>query len=1013
MISHKLYLAIIIGIALSYNANSQTGPGGIGSSDGTSDLIMWLRADLGVESSSGVSAVNNDNITTWVDQSGDGNDATSVRAPSYETGKQNGYPAIHFTESNNEYLNIDNEQNLPSGGNDRTYLFAAEPSNPATGTQTLLYHGHTTETLANYGQRINITNNTNEFSVSVSGKRFGVQPGFSSFNIGTIIFPSAGSTSNDFLNYNNGGLLTSYVVDGDNSFGAININTTNELAYIGANRVASQHYNGDMSEIIIFDKELSDLEFNIVNNYLSAKYGTTLDSTIDLYTQDDAANGDFDHNVAGIGRINASDIHNDSKGTGIVRISNPRNLGNGEYLFWGEDTKDAVYNFSTNTSLYYEHLNSNWRVNEIGNVGGVNVSFDITNMDLTGYISCGTLQLVVDNNSDYSSPTVYDLTISGSTASNNRVNFSDGDYFSIRYLDQIVWDGTQFYNGSGTANAPDTSDDCLKLTILSTTPGALTFDAHVREVEVESGATLNVTDGLLLEVEEEVVIDGTLDLLGEAQLIQNHTNVTSNSGSGNLRIRQQGTSNLYNYNYWSAPVNTGSGYWQIGSLEDANGVIDFSSDPDADPTTSPITLSSRWLYQFNGLTGTYSEWSALTTTSNLLPGIGYIMKGSGTSDAEQEYIFSGTPNDGNYTISATAGNDILVGNPYPSALNADQFIIDNLFIIDGTLSFWEHFSTNNSHVLADYQGGYATYNLLMSLVAAATADTSGLTSGLGLSFKSAPSSNIAVGQGYFLTINTTGNIEFNNQQRIFSKESDATDAPVFYRSANSSTDLRPKIWFSFTDPNNLKTTIGLGYDSDNATKEYDNGYDAKLFGTKNNDIYWVLNDENLIIQALANINIEDELPLTIKATDAGIYKIAIDKTENVPTDTNIFLKDNLTNTYYSLNTDDSELVLQNDIYENRFSIVFKEDTTLSTDDFQNSPISVYYDRTTKDLSILNYENLSSIKSLIIYNVTGQKIINLNTLQSDTINLNKFSDGIYIVNITSETNQNKVIKFVKF
>ncbi|MEP5340682.1 MAG: hypothetical protein ABJL44_13135 [Algibacter sp.] len=44
MVSHKLSL-IVIFITLFFNANSQTGPGGVGSNDGTSDLIMWYRPD--------------------------------------------------------------------------------------------------------------------------------------------------------------------------------------------------------------------------------------------------------------------------------------------------------------------------------------------------------------------------------------------------------------------------------------------------------------------------------------------------------------------------------------------------------------------------------------------------------------------------------------------------------------------------------------------------------------------------------------------------------------------------------------------------------------------------------------------------------------------------------------------------------------------------------------------------------------------------------------------------------
>jgi hypothetical protein len=31
---------------------------------------------------------------------------------------------------------------------------------------------------------------------------------------------------------------------------------------------------------------------------------------------------------------------------------------------------------------------------------------------------------------------------------------------------------------------------------------------------------------------------------------------------------------------------------------------------------------------------------------------------------------------------------------------------------NGSLYFWEHYSSNNTHILRDYQGGYAVRNLV-------------------------------------------------------------------------------------------------------------------------------------------------------------------------------------------------------------------------------------------------------------------------------------------------------------
>ncbi|MDO6758867.1 T9SS type A sorting domain-containing protein [Tamlana sp. 2_MG-2023] len=1006
----KNLLPLLVCFAFFLNVNSQTGPGGVG--DGAANLMLWLRADAGVESSTGVDALNGENVSSWLDQSGDNNDAISVNAPSYETAQHNGYPAVHFTSVTSEYMNISDHSNLPSGSKDRTYIFVGEGSN--SGSQNLLYHGNDVNDISTSGQRINLTNNTNEISVAVNGQRYGrTLPSSTALRVGAVVFPIGGSSSNEFVFYNNGGLVIPASLAGVTR----TVNTNNIVAWLGANRVPSNYYNGDMCEIIVFDREINEAEFIIINNYVSAKYGTTLTDN-DLYTQDDAANGNCDHNVAGIGRVDGSNLHTDSQGTGIVRINNASALSNGDYLFWGENTKD--YSFSTNTSTYKEQLNSIWGVNKIGDLGTVTVTLDLSGIDLSGKQSCQNLEFVIDDDIDFSSPTtVYDLGSSpGTTVTITGVDFSNGDYFTLRYLDQIVWDGTSFFNGSGAGNVPNnTTDQCLKLTVKSGAPGTLSSHAYVREVEVESGGTLHVADGELLEVDNQVVVDGVIDLLGEAQLIQNHSSTTSNSGAGVLVKRQQGTNNLFSYNYWSAPVNTG-GAWQIENLEDATGVINFSSSHDADASTSPITLSTRWLYKYNGLINTYTAWQKITATTSLFPGIGYSMKGSGTSDPEQEYVFKGTPNDGNYSISVTAGNEILIGNPYSSALNANQFIADNTSVIEGTLYFWEQATTNNSHYLVKYIGGYATYNSLMG-TAAATADMSGLTSGTSFAAKGAPTGNIAVAQGFFVPIDNTGNIVFNNQQRIFAKESDASDAPIFYKNTNSksaktsnSTDLRPKMWLSFTDPNHFQSFLGLGYDSENGTTGYDKGYDGKLYEEKDNEMYWVLNDEKLVIQALSNINIEDELPVTIKVTDGGLYKFAISKMENVPEDLNVFLKDNYTNSYYNLKDETAELFLQKNSYEDQYVIAFQENNSLATEEYENQNLSVFYDTKTKDLVINNTNVLNDVQSISIYNSVGQEVLKLKTFDSNRIDISKFNDGFYILNVNTKNNKNTA-KFLKY
>nr|WP_321222509.1 LamG-like jellyroll fold domain-containing protein [uncultured Psychroserpens sp.] len=63
-------------------------------------------------------------------------------------------------------------------------------------------------------------------------------------------------------------------------------------------------------------------------------------------------------------------------------------------------------------------------------------------------------------------------------------------------------------------------------------------------------------DGQFLRVTHYLKLDGDIDLFGESQLLQDEGSLLDVTSSGKLERDQQGTTNLYNYNYWSSPVST-------------------------------------------------------------------------------------------------------------------------------------------------------------------------------------------------------------------------------------------------------------------------------------------------------------------------------------------------------------------------------------------------------------------------------------------------------------------------
>ncbi|MGR7813350.1 T9SS type A sorting domain-containing protein [Lacinutrix undariae] len=964
---------------------AQTGPGGVGANNGGSSLIMWYRPDNGLSTTGTL-------IDSWLNSAGIPEfnmSETNTLRPTLNVGTVNGYGEVAFNGSNRMRTGYTLTATNFIVNEASSFLMAKANKTSQT---SCVYTTDNLESSTRFSNHIpwngTVYYDIGQCCSSSSRLQVGGLTGLLDYSIWSYdAHPASGKQlyRNEDLLVSRGGSSTY------NSYASQQFN-------IGGFTGGTNGFEGNITELAIYKEKVNAAQRIIIDNYLSSKYNNALTAN-DFYIQDDVANGNFDHNVAGIGQASDGSSHTDSQGTGIVRIHTPSALSNNDFLFWGEETKAPSYALVTETTNYTEQLNSKWRVSKIGNLGTVTVAFDIT--DFSTAIHCDQFKMIVDNDSDFSSPITYNLTVSGTIATATGVVFSDNDYFTVRNTDQIVWDGTTFFNGSGASNAPNDTDECLKLTVKAGSTAILNVDAHVREIEIEAGGVLQVADGILLEVENGIVNNGTINLLNEAQLIQNHTGTSLNSGSGNLTGVQQGSSNLYNYNYWSSPVQR-NGNWKINYLETAAGSVSFTSSNNASTSGGSTMLSSRWLYTFNGLTNAYADWNYITPATEIAPGLGYTMKGSGnTVDAEQEYVFKGTANDGDIVISVSAGDEILVGNPYPSALDAHQFISDNnASVIDGTIYFYEHFDTNDSHVLSEYQGGYATLNLVSSVEAPGSTAFS----------KGAPTGNISVAQGFFVRVIASGDVIFKNSQRIFARES--LNEATFYRTAQEAvTDTRIKYWLSFTSSEDYEYKIALGYDI-NASSGFDNGYDSRVLNEKSNEIYWTIPDEELRIQGLHDFQVSDEIPLGVHVTDAGNYTFTISETLNFPEGETIYLKDNVTNSFYDISQDSVTLNLSEGVYNSRFVVVYQNAEALSIEDVNTNEISVFYNMNSDTLVLDGIENLSAIKSLNINNILGQNMANFNAIESNEINLSVLKTGIYVAEITQDNGVTTKLKFVK-
>ncbi|WP_123812145.1 LamG-like jellyroll fold domain-containing protein [Mangrovimonas sp. DI 80] len=553
----------------------------------------------------------------------------------------------------------------------------------------------------------------------------------------------------------------------------------------------------------------------------------------------------------------------------------------------------------------------------------------------------------------------------------------------------------------------------------------------------------NPGNGLIIS--HYLKLDGVIDLIGESQLVQKRytpsqlsESILDPNSSGFMERDQQGTYNLYNYNYWSSPVspiNSGlNSDYSVGEVlldgtDSANPkTITWTSERDASPT-SPITMSSRWIYKFNGAANTYSIWSRVGNTGNIETGIGYTMKGSGTSNGYQNYVFKGIPHNGLIENPLAANDEIFLGNPYPSAMDVEEFIKDNIpgpnanpgssNAIDGTLQFWIHYNTNDSHNLEEYEGGFALYNLLdegVPPISSQYVTTDGFwISGLGSSDLK-PGLFIPVGQGFVSTAveeGMGGNVKFENDQRFFKREANPNES-IFLRQANSqeqqsqnSSSLPKKILLGAKTPEGSLRTLLLGFVTDAiVTDGYDYGYDARNRDSYPSDISWSINEEPFVIQGVGEFDSSKQYPFIVKIATAGTIEISLMELKNFQEDIDVYIYDSLLGTYSQINNISFQTILNEGEYIDRFYITFQDSNALSLEELNKEKIMINYFNSTHDIYIKTSENIK-VKQVYLINTIGQTVKAWNMTNTPKMSnelripVSKISEGSYLVKLVTE------------
>ena len=246
-------------------------------------LIAGLQGWYDASDQSSITLDENNDVSVWYDKSGNNNNLTQTTdadQPLYSFNAELGRAELNF-DGVNEYMTFDSQP--LSGTSARTFFFVGRADTTASGEAFLsLTTSDTT------GRRYDLTS---ELAVRISGaNRIYNENVTSATNSSVFSFSSAsGATVSGTDGFLNGTALTQSSVTN----GGTSINTgTAGSSKIGANHDSSGYLDGAISEILVFDTELTTAQTEMVHEYLSFKYGIALSGT--TFGTDTLTGGDGD-----------------------------------------------------------------------------------------------------------------------------------------------------------------------------------------------------------------------------------------------------------------------------------------------------------------------------------------------------------------------------------------------------------------------------------------------------------------------------------------------------------------------------------------------------------------------------------------------------------------------------------------------------------------------------------------------------------------------------------------------
>lgn len=370
--------------------------GGYGQSPGgVSAPVVWLKADAGTNTTTSAASVS-----AWTNYGSSGGSAgqlTTLTLPTFQRGAHNFNPAVVDNTANaNGAMVLANVFPTFAHRPLSTFILQSQPDvtqvrsmasfvNPATlwdvpylgnldASRLWFYWQGSYESYVTMPNSLKRVNNTPSINAYYS-PQWTTNP-----HTTTVGMNGATATASG------------------NSNAALGVGQSLYISNDGGNNVFSE---GSISEIIAFDKTLTDNEKQRVNTYLAIKYGISLTTAAGTAVPDylssnstviwsAAGNSTYGNNIAGIGfdagsALNQKQSKSVNAGrqlligtTGIAddNLANGTTLSDGQYLVWGDNgqAKAPAVPLTGVANLNYR-FGAIWKIQNTGSVGTVRVTW--------------------------------------------------------------------------------------------------------------------------------------------------------------------------------------------------------------------------------------------------------------------------------------------------------------------------------------------------------------------------------------------------------------------------------------------------------------------------------------------------------------------------------------------------------------------------------------------------------------------------------------------------------------